>query len=269
MTNNLGLNWVSAIALLVALVAMFMAFWRAKRTPALALSREQALEQRVAELEKHGAELQNTVATLQALLYEKTQQNGKLLAEIATLNDRVRELERMVPVSSTQTVYPKTLLAVIGEDPALKIDLSVLREVERESDLRVSRVYPVTKAKLKSLLDRHRVSGRPVKYVHMAVHAGPRGLAFQGETVDSQWLSDNLKSVEVLVINGCESDQVGDWIGVVSTVITMRETITHEDAAQFAKLFWLNIAAGMSAEDAYYAARERSPQPVAEFVELN
>lgn len=269
MNSNLGLNWVSAAALLIALSAMFMAFWRAKRAPALVMSREQALEQRVADLEKHADELKNTVATLQGLLYEKTQQNGKLLAEIALLTDRVRELERTVPVVSTQVSYPKTLLAVIGEDPALKIDLAALREVERESELRVSRVYPVTKAKLKSMLDRHRVAGRPVEYVHMAVHAGPKGLAFQGELVDSQWLSDNLKSVKVLLINGCDSDQVGDWIGVVPIVITMRETITHEDAAQFAKLFWLNIAAGMLAEDAYYAARERSPQPVAEFVELN
>ena len=269
MNNNLELTWVSLLALLVALVAMFTAFWRAKQTPALAMNREQALEQRVAELEKRGAELQNTVATLQGLLYEKTQQNGKLIEEIAMLNNRVRDLEKMVPASPTRVAYSKTLLAVIGEDPALKIDLSALREVEHESELRVSRVYPVTKAKLKSVLDRYRVNGKPVKYVHMAVHAGPNGLVFQGELVDSQWLSDNLKSVEVLVVNGCESDQVGDWIGVVNNVVTMREAITHEDAAQFAKLFWLNIAAGMSAEDAYYAARERSPQPVAEFVELN
>ena len=86
MSNNLGLNWASLLALLVALVAVFVAFWRAKRSPALLINREQALERRVAEQE-------STVATLQALLYEKTQQNGKLLAEWATLNDRVRELE--------------------------------------------------------------------------------------------------------------------------------------------------------------------------------
>lgn len=269
MSNNLGLNWVSAAALLVALAAMLVAFWRAKKAPVLALNREQALEVRVADLEKHAAELKNTVATLQGLLYEKTQQNGKLLDEVALLTNRVRELERTVPITSTQTLYPKTLLAVIGDDPNLKIDLAALREVERESELRVSRVYPVTKAKLKSMLDRHRVSGRPVEYVHMSVHASPEGLVFQGELVDAQWLSDNLKSVKVLLINGCESDQVGDWIGVVPTVVTMREAISHEDAAQFAKLFWLNIASGMLAEDAYYAARERSPQPVAEFVELN
>lgn len=261
MSNNLGLNWASLLALLVALVAVFVAFWRAKRSPALMVNREQALERRVAELE-------STVATLQALLYEKTQQNGKLLAEVATLNDRVRELERTAPAVQARAAHP-TLLAVIGEDPALKIDLAALREVERESTLRVSRVYPVTKARLKSTLDRYRVNGRPVEYVHMAVHAGPQGLAFQGEVVDAQWLSENLKSVKVLLINGCQSDEVGDWIGVVPTVVTMREAITHEDAAQFAKLFWAAIAAGTLPEDAYYLARERSPQGVSEFVELN
>lgn len=261
MSNNLGLNWASLLALLVALVAVFVAFWRAKRSPALMVNREQALERRVAELE-------STVATLQALLYEKTQQNGKLLAEVATLNDRVRELERTAPAVQARAAHP-TLLAVIGEDPALKIDLAALREVERESTLRVSRVYPVTKARLKATLDRYRVNGRPVEYVHMAVHAGPQGLAFQGETVDAAWLSENLKSVKVLVINGCQSDLVGDWIGVVPTVVTMREAITHEDAAQFAKLFWSAVASGTEPEDAYYVARERSPQGVSEFVELN
>lgn len=261
MSNNLGLNWASLVALLVALLAVFVAFYRAKRSPALLVSRERALEQRVAELE-------NTVATLQALLYEKTQQNGKLLAEIATLNDRVRDLERTT-LATARPAHPQTLLAVVGEDPALRIDLAALREVESASALRVSRVYPVTKARLKQTLDRYRVNGRPVEYVHMAVHAGPQGLAFQGETVDAQWLSENLKSVKVLLINGCQSDEVGDWIGVVPTVVTMREAITHEDAAQFARLFWSAIAAGTSPEDAYYAARERSPQGVSEFVELN
>ena len=262
MSNNLGLNWASLLALLVALVAVFVAFWRAKRSPALLINREQALERRVAELE-------STVATLQSLLYEKTQQNGRLIAEVAMLNDRVRELERSTPAVQARPAHPQTLLAVIGEDPALRIDLAVLREVERESALRVSRVYPVTKAKLKSTLDRYRVNGRPAEYVHMAVHAGPMGLAFQGEVVDAPWLSENLKSVKVLLINGCQSDEVGDWIGVVPTVVTMREAITHEDAAQFAKLFWSAVARGVAPEDAYYEARERAPQAVGEFVELN
>lgn len=262
MTNNPGLNYVSVLALLVALGAVGVAFWRAKRSPALLMNREQALERRVAELE-------STVATLQALLYEKTQQNGTLQAEVARLNERVRQLEKLAPAPAVAAQHPETLLAVIGEDPALRIDLAALREVERESNLRVSRVYPVTKVKLKATLDRYRVNGRPVRYVHMAVHAGPMGLAFQGETVDAAWLSENLKNVQVLLINGCQSDEVGDWIGVVPTVVTMREQITHEDAAQFAKLFWAAVASGVTPEDAYYQARDRAPQSVAEFVELN
>lgn len=263
MSNNLGLNWASLLALLVALVAVFLAFWRAKRSPELLVNREQALERRVAELE-------STVATLQRLLFEKTEQNGALQAEVARLNDRVRQLEKLAPPPQPGPAqHPETLLAVIGADPALKIDLAALREVERENNIRVSRVYPVTRAKLKSTLDRFRVNGRPVRYVHMAVHAGPKGLAFQGEVVDAAWLSENLKNVQVLLINGCQSDEIGDWIGVVPTVVTMREDISHEDAAQFAKVFWSAVASGVLPEDAYYQARDRAPQAVAEFVELN
>lgn len=269
---NLG----SVFAVIVSAAAIILTTRKRARQPVnnnLPTAREQRLEQRVADLERQAEQdrqerqrLENTVNTLQSLLYEKQAEINQLMARIWQL-----EHPESVPAAGgpARPAHPQTLLAVVGEDPALKIDLAALREVERESSLRVSRVYPVTKARLKATLDRFRVNGRPVEYVHMAVHAGPMGLAFQGEAVDAAWLSENLKSVKVLLINGCESDQVGDWIGVVPTVVTMRESITHEDAAQFAKLFWSAVARGVAPEDAYYQARERSPQNVAEFVELN
>jgi len=261
--QDLGLTGASVLALLVALAAVAAALWRTRRIP-IAPSREQALERRITELE-------NTVTTMQRLLYDKEQQNGKLLAEITRLTDRVRELERLVPPAAApaRVEQAPTLLAVIGDDEALKIDLAALREVEQDNKMRVSRLYPVTKQRLKMLLDRYRMNGRPIQYVHMAVHSSPEGLAFQGETVTAAWLSENLKSVRVLVINGCRSDVVGDWIGVVPTVVTMREEISHEDAAQFAKLFWTAVANGVAPDEAYYQARDRAPQSVAEFVELN
>lgn len=261
--NNLGLNGLSLLALAVALAAVLVAMWRGRRAPGLVLlNREEVLERRITELE-------NTVTTMQRLLYEKEQQNGKLLAEITRLNERVRELERLTPPERGKHGQPPTLLAVIGEDDALKIDLAALREVERENKMRVSRLSPVTKQRLKRLLDRYRMNERPIQYVHMAVHSSPDGLAFQGETADAAWLSENLKSVRVLVINGCRSDAVGDWIGVVPTVVTMREDVSHEDAAQFARLFWSAVADGVTPDEAYYQARDRAPQSVAEFVELN
>jgi len=263
--SNIGLNGMSFLALFVALGAMGIALWRARRSPQLLVSREQALERRISELE-------GTVASLQRLLYEKEQQNGTLQHQVATLTARVQELERVAPQTAQADSAPKagqqpTLLVVLGDDPALRVDLNVLREVEQHG-WRVSRIYPATKDRLSQTLNRYRSNGRPIQYVHMAVHSGVEGLVFRGEIVTSDWLSDNLKSVRVLLINGCNSDAVGDWVGVVPVVVAMREEIGHEDAALFARLFWVAIAGGASPEDAYYSARDRSPQGVSEFVEL-
>ena len=255
--NSLGLNGMSLVALVVAVGAMLIALWRARRSPQLLATREQALEARMAELE-------STVRTLQRLLYEKERQ-------VVTLTERVQFLERTVPAQPAATepatpAHPTTLLVVLGDDPALRIDLNVLREVE-QYNWRVSRL-PATKALLKQLLDRYRVNRRPIENVHLAVHSGAEGMLFRDDIVTSEWLSDNLKSVKVLVINGCNSDALGDWLGVVPVVVTMREEIGHDDAALFARLFWVAVASGLSPEDAYYQARDRSPQSVSEFVEL-
>ena len=51
--------------------------------------------------------------------------------------------------------------------------------------------------------------------------------------------------------------------------MTMREDVSHTDAAQFARLFWGGISDGLEVEVAFDAAVERSPQGLAEFVELH
>ncbi len=255
-----SLNGMSIVALVVALGAMGVALWRAQRSPHMLVSREQGLEKRVAELE-------GTVASLQRLLFEKEQQNGQLTKEVAVLTARVQELERAAPKGPTVPERPETLLVVTGSDPMLRIDLSVLREVEQHGWL-VSRVYPPTMEKLKTVIDRARANRRTVRYLHMAVHSGPDGVQLGDGLATGDWLSENLKGVEVLLLNGCSNDDLGDWIGSVKSVVTMREDVRNDDAALFARLFWVAIAGGASPEDAYYSARDRSPQGVSEFVEL-
>ncbi len=251
--NGQSLNGMSAVALVVALGAMGIALWRARRTPSLIVSREKSLENQVNELRA-------TVDTLQRLLYQKQ-------GEVDALAERVRALERLTPVAYSRRL--PILLAVLGDDPALSIDLASLREVERQGKFRLSRLLPATMASLKSMLDRHRASGDPIRYVHMAVHACPEGVDLNGELVTAAWLSENLKSVDVLLIGGCRSDALGDWIGIVPAVVTMREDVSHTDAAQFARLFWGGISDGLEVEVAFDAAVERSPQGLAEFVELH
>lgn len=258
--DDLGLNSASYLALGVALAAMGVALWRAQREGPRLLNREQELERRVRDLEA-------TVATLQRLLLDKQQ-------ELDRLTERLRQLEQAAPsapaLATVAAERPKrVLLAVVGQDPALLIDLAALRDVEANGRFRVTRLAPVTMAALKRLLDRYRSRGEPIEHVHMAVHAGPQGLLFGDGLATAAWLSETLKSVRVLLINGCQSDHVGDWIGVVPTVITMREDVEHTDAALFGRLFWSAVGEGMAAEDAYLEAIRRSPQGIGEFVELH
>lgn len=272
---NLG----SVFAVIVSAAAIILTTRKRARQPVNGLSeRERRMEQRVADLE-HRAELdrqdrqrlENTVNTLQSLLYEKQAEIDTLRRDLETARRRLAILE----VASKQPAAGRTtgneqplLLAVVGDDPALAVDLAALREVERAGGFRLSRLDGSTKADLKRTLDRYRSNRRPIRYVHMAVHAGKGGMLLAGELVTAAWLSENLKNVEVLVINGCQSADIGDQIGIVPAVVTMREDLAHEDAAQFARLFWTGVGEGMSPITAFEDALRLSPQGVAEFAEL-
>lgn len=272
---NLG----SVFAVIVSAVAIILTSRKRARQPVNGLSaREQRLEQRVADLERQieldrqdRLRLENTVNTLQSLLYEKQAEIDTLRRDLETARRRLAILE----VASKQPAGGRTtgneqplLLAVVGDDPALAVDLAALREVERAGGFRLSRLDGSTKADLKRTLDRYRSNRRPIRYVHMAVHAGKGGMLLAGELVTAAWLSENLKNVEVLVINGCQSADIGDQIGIVPAVVTMREDLAHEDAAQFARLFWTGVGEGMSPITAFEDALRLSPQGVAEFAEL-
>lgn len=213
------------------------------------------------------ADLESTVVTLQNLLYEKQRQIDALQIEYNATLQRLALLEAQTSAAKPPR-RQSILLAVIGDDPALSLDLAALREVERRGTFRLSRLRPATKSKLKETLDQHRAEGNPIRHVHMAVHAGPEGILLNGELVTASWLSENLKSVDVLLLGGCQSTGIANAIGIVPNVVTMREDVSHTDAAQFAKLFWSGISDGLDVDVAFDAAVERSPQGLSEFVEL-
>lgn len=261
-------EWVGLSIVAVAII-ISGAIWR-QRTQPVSLSADE-LARRVAELERTVKAQDATIQTLLRSLSERD-------ATIQRLNQRVAELERHQPLTASEPVQtdpPRTsdvpqLLVVLGSDPALRIDLDALRGIERAGKMTITRPYPDNMTGIRVVLDRWRNRGQAIRYVHFAVHSAPEGIEIgREELITPDWLSDNLKSVEVLFINGCRSDAVGDWIGVVPTVVTMREDVSHEDAAQFARLFWSAVADGVTPDEAYYQARDRAPQSVAEFVELN
>ena len=169
-----------------------------------------------------------------------------------------------LPAPAASSAAP--LLVVIGPDAALRIDLAALRTVKRLTGLAFHRLLSASADDLDTYLRRERAKGRPVTYLHMAVQAGPAGVDLVGGAVDGDWLSEQLMGVQVLLLAGCQSDRIGDWLGVVPYVVTLNEAIGHNDAAVLCEHFWTGIGRGEGPTAALDAALAACAPVVEEYV---
>ena len=247
---------ISAGALLFGIIAMVFAVRRQRLLPAPSNNHE--------ELRQQVEILRRDVASLQRMLVEK--QN-----EIDALNKRIRDLERGGPQDSTPASNERrrVLLVGLGDDAMLQEDLAQLRRVQAQTNIRISRLLPVSKASLERTIERHRAAGNPVRLLHLSVHSGPQGLLFSDGIADGMWLSQQLGGVEIAVLAGCSNDTVADMLRVVPAVVSMREDVNNHDASLFSGAFWLAVGQGMDANEAFERALQRAPALVGEFVELH
>jgi hypothetical protein len=211
-------------------------------------------EELLAEIGRLRIELERTQTDLRGAL----ERNNVLVGKVQSLPSLVTEAAYLGP----------KLLVGVGDDPALLLDVTILRTVKSKTGLDYNRIQPVTKDGLERMLARRRLAGDPVRYVHLGVHAGPQGLQFADGLATGAWLSEHFAGVLVLLIAGCQADGVGDLLGVVPAVITLREDLRHEDAADLTLAFWTAIGEGLTATAAFLRMRERCPA-VADFAELH
>lgn len=160
----------------------------------------------------------------------------------------------------------RKLFVCAGADSAFMIDLAMLRGVRAATGLQFQRLLDATRPKFEAYLRRERSLGRPVELLHLALHASAAGVQFTDGLADGNWLSERLGGVRVMLLAGCESEGVGDWLGVVPHVITLSEEIGSEDAAALTQHFWHNIGLGMEPGAALDAALAHCPPVVAEYV---
>ncbi len=161
------------------------------------------------------------------------------------------------------------LLVVIGPDKPLEVDLAALRKVRAKTQLHFTRLMNVTSTHFERYLERARMAKTPVRYLHLSVHASAEGVQFADRVVDGAWLSERLQGVEVLFLDGCEGDWIGDLLGVVPYVITVMEKISHHHAMLLTEGFWTEIAQGMEPSDAFYTMLDRCPPVISEFAQLH
>lgn len=165
------------------------------------------------------------------------------------------------------TLRNRTVLAILGDDPALLADEAALRAVESAGGLVFRRIRRATKAKVIAHIDRARLHGRPYDLVHVAAHMGAQGVLLSDGLADGAWLSERLQGAQVTLLAGCEGDAVGDWLGGVRYPITIAEAVSHEDASRFTQAFWTAIGIGLHPEAALAEALERAPAGLGEYVE--
>ena len=249
---------IAALALLFGIIALVLAIkkQRVLPPPVAAVPTE--------EWQKRVQMLERDIAGLQRMLVEK--QN-----EIDQLRERIRQLERGTIADSpnTPTERRRVLLVGLGDDLMLSEDLAQLRRVQAQTNIRISRLLPVSKASLERTIERHRAAGNPVRLLHLSVHSGPQGLLFSDGIADGMWLSQHLAGVEIAVLAGCSNDAVADMLRVVPAVVSMREDVNNHDASLFSGAFWLAVGQGMDANEAFERALQRAPALVGEFVELH
>ncbi len=228
------------------------------------LNREMA--DRIGHLENQVASLQHDIAEYQRQINIMQDRIDFLVTEL---------MRRAGPAPEAIAVPPELhlrdeILVVVGQDlPELRIDLASFRKVEVQTGLRFKRLIAPTPLKVERMLERGRASGNPVRYMHISAHAGPAGIALNDTVVDGEWMSQHLRDVEALVIAGCESEQIGDLLGVVPFVVTMLEAVDSEDARLFGEAFWAEIGRGKKPLDAYYAALQRCPPAISEFSQVH
>lgn len=156
----------------------------------------------------------------------------------------------------------KNMLVALGEDQDLWSDINAIDRAQ----MKFHRLRPSSTVMFGSALNRARLNGKPFRYVHISMHTSEEGCEFQDKLATPEWLSEQLKGVEVLLIAGCESTSVGDWIsGIAKYVVTMSEPLDlgkvpmQSGIGIFTTAFWSAIKKGLSPEQAFDTAVERSP----------
>lgn len=229
------------------------------------LNRE--MTDRIGHLESQVASLQHEIAEYQRQISIMQDRIDFLVTELMRRSTPGAEVAAPAP---SRLHLKDEILVVVGQDlPELRIDLASFRKIEAQTGLRFKRLMAPTPLKVERMLERGRASSNPVRYMHISAHAGPAGIALVDSVVDGEWLSQHLRDVEVLVIAGCESEQIGDLLGVVPFVVTMLEAVDSEDARLFGEAFWTEIGRGKQPLDAYYAALQRCPPVIGEFSQVH
>lgn len=234
-------------------------------------AREAVLRTQIEDLEQRLRESEAKVKASEEKIAAMQKVQDILFEQLDEARSKMMDLQRQVDTSTRhlpQSDVPATpLLVAVGADSMLSLDLAALRAVETETGMEFRRIQDASLRDIKQHLDRGRLNGRPYDKLHLSVHASSEGILLGGKVINSIELSEILRGIRILVIAGCESSHIGDYLGVVPYVVTLSEKVSNSDASLFARAFWTEIGRKKDSTEALRLALLRAPSGVGEFVE--
>lgn len=269
----LGLNaslLPNLIGVLIAVIALVVAIRVEKHAPVPAsIKRLSELEEEIRKLRDEVAQLKGLVARQDAEITRLRTSNEALSSTLADTAAARKAAESRLTESRTVHVGREEVLIAVTGDSGIDLDLPRLRQAATRNNFRVTRLYPVSFATLRDKINRDRAAGDPVRFLHLAAHMNDSGVLLD-RLVTVQELSEVLSGIELIVLNGCESSAVADYLSASLAVISMREAIKSTDAALFTYVFWEEFfRRNFDVQTAFDATLTRVPTSVAEFVELH
>jgi hypothetical protein len=203
---------------------------------------------------------------------DRTSELESIAKRIDTLQLEVTQLKGATGLPPTTAEvyrddYGATLLVCIGTNPELQVDLPKLRGMKtRGGPVNLMRLLPVTSTSLAKVLQSARGSGHTIRWVHIATKATSKGVEFADGTFSGEWLSGELTGVEALLLNGCDTFEVGDMLPGIPLVAATLERILHEDAQMLAGVFWQAVADGLTPTEVKRRCQQRLPTKLMEMV---
>jgi hypothetical protein len=241
----------------MTIVALVVSVWGARRTVVDG--------QRVGDLSALLQEAQVSITGLRSALDQSNIKIGVLQASLDIANAEILRLRMLLTAQAEPEKRPaKPLLLaqcnqLFGEDDALAV---------RRTGIPFHRLKNCTALDFDRYLQAGRQDRATPWWVQISAHMGSTGILFADGVRSTAWLSQRIRGVRVLVLAGCENEEVGaQLVGLAVHVIVVYETIDTQNAQDFSYAFWREIGDGAEPPDAFARALEECPQ-VSEFVQM-
>lgn len=261
-------DWVFVIILVLVLQSflILLVFIFRKNLRIGTDEREKVFQAKIEKLEKELEESNKEIESLRKqvnFLVEQNEESVRKMVHVEQINTELKEKINSFRRNPKLGYYldspQRVLIVVIGShETGMALDLASIRAVKTDTGLDIQTVSDVTPDNLKRVLDAARRRNNHI-YVHLSVKADKEGYLIGNAIVDVAWLSSILEDVIVLLVAGADSNYVGEFLGVVPYVVTMRGDIAHRDAALFTRAFWTEIGKGIGPSMSLKRALERSP----------